>query len=155
MTFPKEQRIQMQQFLQSYHKEKALMANAIFDLLAANQITRGIPIGPSSLAWKIESLIKNTDSLSDNESYHSTTTELNAAFLEFISQQTALEVASLLREWATFFNRSSWGASGLDPEDLLAVLDTLVNYIKMGLENLLRTQRESCDSEEVEKILGR
>lgn len=147
----------MHNFLKTYHKEKLIMASAVSSVIAptSNPVTRGVPLGPSSLAYHIGSLIKNTISVSNHDSCHPTTIELNSAFLELVSQQQARHISSLLKEWAMYFNASQWGETRLDPYDEGRVLNALVGYIKEGLDGLVRMYEQSCTSmEQRDSLLG-
>ncbi|KUJ19640.1 uncharacterized protein LY89DRAFT_666510 [Mollisia scopiformis] len=125
------------------------MANAMFDVLPANQSARGIPIEPSSLAFKIGSLTKSTNSSLYSARYYPTTIQHNAAFLEFVSHQTALEARVSLEDWASYLNQTQWERTKLDPQDIFAVLDALVCCVKSGLENSLRIQRSYRDENQI------
>jgi hypothetical protein len=147
----------MHHFLKTHHKEILIMAHAISSVIKSNstEIYRGLPLGPSSLAYSISSLIKTTISLSNHDSHHPTTIELNSAFLELVSQQQAMDIASLLKEWATYFNSSQWGETRLDPYDEGMVLDALVGYIKDGLSELVRMHEQSCISGEQREVFSK
>ncbi|CZR65488.1 uncharacterized protein PAC_15388 [Phialocephala subalpina] len=96
------------------------MATAIFDVLAANKIARGVPLGPTRAT--------------------TTTLELNAAFLELISEEPVVEAKVLLEEWAIYCIGSRWGGSTLNPEDHLVVLSTLVFFFSSGLREIIIIQ---------------
>lgn len=126
------------------------MASAIFDVIAETQIARGVPLGPSSLGWKIDLLIKKTTLFSSHDGYYSSTIILNAAFLELVSQQMSTEEIALLETWASHFITTRYGACDLNPGDHLAVLNALVDFIELGLKDLQRLGEENERFEQVE-----
>lgn len=122
------------------------MATAILDVLEANKTIRGVSRGPSSLAWKIGSLIKSTrlhPRPENHKTYHPTTIELNAAFLEMISEEPPNEAKALLEEWAIYCIGSYWGGSTLDPQGHLAVLTALFFFVSSGVQEIIQIQEDS------------
>ena len=105
--------------------------------MCSNQQYRGFPLGPSSLAFQIRSLIQTAILLSNHDNEHPTTLELNAAFLELVSQHNGRDIASLLKEWAMFLNSGQWGVTRLVLYDSDMLLNALVDYIKTGLSELI------------------
>ncbi|KAE8446986.1 hypothetical protein EG329_011468 [Mollisiaceae sp. DMI_Dod_QoI] len=142
------------QISRSIHVLPGIMANAIFNLLATNQIARGLPLGPSSLAWKIGSLFKAIGAVLNQDDYHPTTIELNAAFLELISAQPHTEAKTLLEEWA-FCSNGNHSRRSHPNQDHLAVLEALVSYILSGLYDVSSMNegsiKNSIEQDEVSK----
>lgn len=124
------------------------MATAILDVLAANKVAKGVPLGPTSLAWKIGSLIKSTKAGPDQAGYHPTTIELNAAFLELVSEEPVGEAKVLLEEWAICCIGSHWGGSDLNAQDHLSILSVLVLFVSSGVQEIICILDQSTHSSE-------